>query len=262
MVGEQWSRRADEYGRRVGLRHDIVTRMNTPHREGLNRDPSWLRYRVDLFRKYAAASIDRQTVRTFNWTVWIDLDTPDDFFDEIAEIVESRNGRCIWDRRKFDANAFERLCHSDYFGIEARDLPEWIVTTRLDSDDSLAPDFVKLVQAECVLCFDRDDDFRVILENGCLYDEQTGRMFKAEGGSDLFVTHASKVKDSEVGFVDNCYTNPRDCRNARNAVVRSTSAWMKVFHEKNCISKLEVGRLGSLDPSVLGERFGICGETA
>lgn len=102
----------------MNYRHLILTRSD--YKPGHRHIP----YRAELFRRYTLPSVLHQTSRNFTW------------------VVQTRNPE------------FRDLCMES--GIATAPSGEWptfhveqpwLVTTRLDNDDALMPDFVEQIQA-------------------------------------------------------------------------------------------------------------------
>ena len=257
MVGDRERRRRSEYRRRVRLKHVVVTRLNARHRDRTNLDPEWLRRRVDLFKAYAAKSMKNQSSTDFDWIVWADLETPSPLAEEIHDIVKDVGGRVIWDRQRFSTEGLSNLLQVDM--MDCDEVPEWILTTRLDSDDMIANDFIELTQSEFVLASESPTDFEIEMLSGCLFEERTRKLLQAEGGERRFVSYACHVVEEDMYF-ENCYRQPRPKEMVRRRKLRTRTSWMKVFHDQNCLSRLEYGKLGGMSDEVLEYRFGICGE--
>lgn len=128
----------------VDFTHVVMTRFNmpTPGRESQIRGrPGWLEGRFDLFEQYCLPSMAAQTTRDFHWIIYFDEETPQVFRDRIEAA-----------REVFPFTAF----YTGFFPGEGwpRSLVEvipertpWLLTTRFDSDDALAVDYVARMQA-------------------------------------------------------------------------------------------------------------------
>lgn len=129
--------------------HFILTRFNVPLRFDLppgqqpvrlGLDPGWLARRFDLFERVCLASVARQTVRDFQWLVFMDAATPEAFRDRLAALAADQ--------------PFLQPVYCDQFTEEAV-LPEirrretlgrLRITTRLDNDDAIHPRLVERVR--------------------------------------------------------------------------------------------------------------------
>lgn len=124
--------------------HVIQTRFNmpSPGRESqIRARPGWLAGRFELFERYCLPSIAAQSLKDFHWVIYFDEATPPEFRERIEAC-----------RRIAAFTPF----YTGYFGPEGwpRSLqglfPErtpWLLTTRFDSDDALAIDYVARLRA-------------------------------------------------------------------------------------------------------------------
>lgn len=123
-----------DYAWCVGFQHYIATRFYVDN-EGHGKLPNenWLVSRVELFKKVCLPSVAAQSDFGFTWLVFCDVSSPTwlmDFFESlnqpylrVVRISSLISGGSI--RGALEANSEDR-----------------ILTTRLDSDDALANDFV------------------------------------------------------------------------------------------------------------------------
>src|SRR5579871_5907063 len=71
------------------LKHFLLTRFNVaaPGREqAIRLRPGWLAGRFDLFRKYCLPSVAGQTRQDFEWLVFFDDQTPEEYRCVISEL--------------------------------------------------------------------------------------------------------------------------------------------------------------------------------
>lgn len=119
------------------MRHLLLTRYNVltrfTDRSGFDPlDPEYLRHRGGLFRRYCVPSVLRQTCKDFTWIVFFDPATPAEHYAPLAGYADVK------------------LCKTMAEGLDAVKamLPEGpVITSRVDNDDALAPDFIERVQA-------------------------------------------------------------------------------------------------------------------
>lgn len=121
------------------IKHYILTRYNvaTPGRwEEIRLRPHWLEKRFDLFRDYCLPGIASQTRKDFEWIIFFDSKTPPDYMERIKALQSHFPFRIEY-TDMFEMNVMCRQL------ISERNDSEWLLTTRLDSDDNLAKDFVE-----------------------------------------------------------------------------------------------------------------------
>ncbi len=127
--------------------HFIITQFNLRNFPLSNNKEyesrvKWTRNRITLFREYCLPSVLNQSSREFTWLLYFDSDTPEEFNDFIISLrafsfisicycsgVEDFNKNYISEVRKRTGKA------------------RWVITTRIDNDDCLHKDAVKIIQS-------------------------------------------------------------------------------------------------------------------
>jgi hypothetical protein len=122
----------------VDLDHLILTRFNVPSPDPeatIRSRPGWLDRRFDLFERYCLPGVAGQSERAFEWIVVFDAGTPAPYRDRIARLQQVF---------PFRAHFTDRFRMREIAPALAgrRRAADWLLTTRLDSDDILAADFV------------------------------------------------------------------------------------------------------------------------
>ena len=123
------------------FKHVLITRFNVRVSEWRNvdkngvpvLDDAWMIHRIDLFERYTLPTVMAQTCRNFDWLLLMDHKTPQKFKEYLEEgtdyhILYVKN----W---LVDLQAW----------LQAINQP-WLVTTRLDNDDCISPEFIATIQ--------------------------------------------------------------------------------------------------------------------
>lgn len=151
--------------------HYILTRFNLPL-SSVTVGGKWdvcgekyLSYRFSLFERYCMPSVKNQTCQNFKWLILFDINTPESFKQRAAEWhrgypnlvpcylkVEDYGGvtpssELVMDVDT-DAPMLQITCRfvADIIRSLETSMPEWMLTTRLDSDDALHKDWIKNLQ--------------------------------------------------------------------------------------------------------------------
>lgn len=119
------------------MQHCIITRFNVKTGFGSNRgiDPvssDWLHHRCELFRTYCLPSFRAQTVKNYEWFLLVHPDTPEHYFSDLSDIATIV-------RVETNGAGVSRIRRSRVAGIS--------ISTRVDNDDAVAPNFVELLQS-------------------------------------------------------------------------------------------------------------------
>jgi len=127
--------------------HFIITQFNLKNFPKSNNNDygswlSWTRKRIDLFREYCLPSVVNQSCKVFHWLIFFDADTPAEFSDFLGGLSAFPFISICYSRgiEDFNAGYMEEL--------KKRREPDrkWIVTTRIDNDDCLHRDAIKMIQ--------------------------------------------------------------------------------------------------------------------
>ena len=132
------------------MQHFLVTKFNL-RIEGweTTRDgypvltEHWLKNRFYLFENYCLPSVINQTNQNFIWFVFFDINTPNTYRDRINNI--SNNFTCF---HPIFIDRGIKLIDSliDNIKKTISKVDDYIITTRLDNDDLIHKDFIKVIQ--------------------------------------------------------------------------------------------------------------------
>jgi hypothetical protein len=128
------------------MKHFLLMRWNLPgciHYSSLElvTDPRWQARRRELFERYCLPSVARQTVRDFTWLFFV---YPAAMSDADLEWFRAQDERLqIVFVEDPDSTGVPEAC--EVVTRLAADA-DWIITTRLDSDDVLHPDHLRKVR--------------------------------------------------------------------------------------------------------------------
>lgn len=106
----------------------------------------WTRNRIELFKEYCLPSLINQSSKTFNWLLFFDTDTPEEFNEFFKEL---------------SSFSFIHICYckgiEDFIVNYTQEVKKrigrsikWIITTRIDNDDCLHRDAIKTIQKNFV----------------------------------------------------------------------------------------------------------------
>lgn len=127
-----------------------MTRFNVRFAHSLSSSalalsPDWLWGRVALFEDYCLSSVISQTARPDSWIIMFDENTP----PELRERAASWRA-AIGIIRPAYMGPFDVPVAVDAVMLHGRVDRNWLVTTRLDSDDALHPRFCEVVRENVV----------------------------------------------------------------------------------------------------------------
>jgi hypothetical protein len=219
--------------------HLVLTRFNVRLKGMSSSVPAevWLRGRIDLFDRYCVPSFAAQSRRGFRWIVLIDAQSPAWLEPEIRSVAAS-HGVTV-EVRSIDGELSESL-----LGTAVADLlsAPYVITTRVDSDDVVATDFVERIQDSFV----EADRLLIDLVEGAQF--HAGRLYLRRYRLNPFLSLIEKVP--ATGRVSTVLRDAHP-QMSRHAPVRSVRgglpAWVQVVHGGNYANEV-VGRRVSGEP--------------
>lgn len=124
--------------------HIILTRFNLQYdsESRIHLNSSWLDNRFELFERYCLPSVEGQSEKNFKWLILMDGNTPV-VYRERMEKYSNRIHQLmvVYCPLSGNLNMWYKEVAISYG--EDRDI---LITTRLDNDDQLGIDYVKIVQ--------------------------------------------------------------------------------------------------------------------
>lgn len=215
--------------------HYLATRFNVPVKNWDKDkagqqvlDDAWMKSRLSLFTTYCAPTIARQSVLDFKWLVYCDTNTSVENLAIIQQAIESIPGATI---RK--ATDFEMVL-ADFRHLLAADPSPFIITSRLDNDDGLGPDFIRDVQAAFVPA----DKMIINFTKGVLYDLQKHVLTEVRSspynhyGSLIEEKHTDRPYLTVFGYP---HGQPPEGSGVIN--LHNRFAWLKIIHQRNMVSR-------------------------
>jgi hypothetical protein len=216
------------------IKHILLTRFNVVTNYSVNREPpttEWLLNRLEIFKKLTLPSIEAQIIQPDLWLVFVDRNSPTVFLNEL-KLLLCRN----------DYNY--ELCFCDIFNSEfivnviRRNLTEndkWVLTSRVDNDDGLHPNFIKKLQENIVL----QTGFMNIT-SGLIFTDK--KAYRKNDYSNAFISLLEPVDNlSSVFVVD--HINARDFANVKQIDLKD--GWLQYVHGENVSNQIRGVRVSS-----------------
>jgi len=143
-------------------KHYLLTRFNLglfSENKYEIKDPSkWMDRRIEEFKKWNLPSVLNQSEKSFKWVILIDENTPKRYINQLNELLHPYD---VWTVKSIDAFS-EMLMHTE---------KEFIITTRLDNDDIIHPDFIAEIQKA------HSNKVKLIDVDGEQWDAQTNKYY-------------------------------------------------------------------------------------
>ena len=223
--------------------HYLLTRFSAAFAPGVPAQEEWLRYRLGFFVDACWTSVRSQQGADFTWLVLLDDRCPDDFRADVEALAEG-TFTPVWSREQWSPSIFGRAIAEHSPVDTAR---PWLLTTRLDSDDAIARDFMASVQRE----FTPTHGLFVDFPRGIQID-RSGATYRYDQLSSPFLTLVERRRPDAL---PSTVYAARHARARQWGPVREVSAppmWVQVIHGSNLLN-LTVG--ARVSPRVVNERF-------
>ena len=222
--------------------HLLLTRFSAVLTAGAPPAPEeWLRYRLAFFYDTALPSVAAQEEAGFEWLVLFDDRCPDTFRRDVEDLAADGAFTPLWSHDVFRRNSFA----GPVAGI-ARSTH--LITTRMDSDDAIARDFMASVQQQ----FDGQDLLFVNFLTGLQVD-RSGAVYRSDQVSGPFLSLIERRTAAPPLTV----YGPKHARARSVGPLRQVVAlpmWVQVVHGSNLSNIVNGARVS---PSVLDRRFTI-----
>lgn len=218
------------------FKHIIITRFNLPQRWNADKqgktvlDSEWLKERFELFEKFCLPSIIAQTSQNFEWWVYFDINT-DNLFKKRIESIE-REYKNFKPKFEHSYEAFEANMPKDISQYLVDVEIDWLITTRLDNDDMLARNTVKLLQKN----FSFNNTLLEIPYGYTLELIKTPKLRKVHSELNPFISYIENIKEGK--FVRSVYYYQHsEWKDVSRINVSKKPQWVQIIHEKNVFNR-------------------------
>lgn len=219
------------------FKHFLITRFNIKksdwshtHRGVEVLTESWMEQRFKLFEQYCLPSVRNQSNQHFSWLVFFDINTPVLFRDKIQELQKNYpNFKPVFidDYDKLYPELLKQIK-----GVVTEN-DEYIITSRLDNDDSLNAAFIKTIQGSTFngnrYIVDVINGYQLILESNegvyfkkCAY--QLNPFISLIEPTSNFVTVLAKKHNAWAGCAD-------------VHEIYDKRLWLQVIHNRNYLNR-------------------------
>ena len=209
--------------------HFLITRFNvrTFSKSGLDLD--WLNHRFDLFDQFCYPSILNQSNQNFKWLVFFDSQTPEFFKDKVRGYSQCENFIPIYVDGEHDWRMYPEgvLSHR-------KEETEYLITTKIDNDDSLHKDFIKTIQEN----FNKQKFEFISFPYGYVF--HIDKIYLLKYLENPFVTLVEKINgDKRDGFTTAICVRHTDLTKVGSVKqVKTQPYWLQVIHERNVSNRI------------------------
>lgn len=216
------------------FKHYLITRFNlradywdvTKNNELLLTD-EWMDNRIWLFENFCFPSVVGQTNQNFEWVLYFDTNTKDVYKTRILNLVANHKNIKVFFVDAMPSFMPELL---RYIAQETKDIP-YLITTRIDNDDSVHVDFINEVQKQF-----NQQDYRAIdfIKGYSLQIEPFYILGKKEQLFNPFISLIEKNENPKTVFYQD-HTNWK--HDKKVTLIGEKRLWLSIIHQRNKINK-------------------------
>jgi len=224
--------------------HFLLTRFSAVFVAGAPpASEDWLYYRLGFFVDAAHPSVVGQRHAEFTWLVVLDDRCPETFRDDVEDLASDGSFTPLWTHRPFGPGTFAPA-------VAARSDAPYLITTRMDSDDAIAVDFMAAVQGQ----FAEQDRLFVSFTRGVQLD-RSGRVYRRDEISNPFLSFIERrIPGSLPATVHVAAAHTRARAHGPLREVKAPPMWAQVVHGTNLYNIVNGTRIS---PGVVNDRFAL-----
>ncbi|MDD3721371.1 MAG: glycosyltransferase [Lutibacter sp.] len=230
------------------FQHYILTRFNlratdwttTKNKEKVLTE-EWLKERFDLFENYCFSSVKNQSNQNFKWLVFFDVNTP-----EVYKLKVEKYKKSYENFYPFFIDGMPNFLPEIVRNIKMLDSKKYIITSRLDNDDSIHEDYVNVVQSY----FNNQNHLAIDFIDG--YTLQIGEKTRLGFQKHLYNPFISLIEKKEDFKTVWFRSRHGSWKYEKNIIrVKDKRLWLGIIHSKNKVNKFE--GYGKVDEEIINK---------
>ena len=218
------------------FKHYLITRFNLRNKNWdvtknnetlLTRE--WMEHRIGLFNNFCLPSVANQTNTNFEWLLFFDTTTDEDFKQELESLLRPHPNF-----KSFYVDGMDAFHPSikNYITQDSKDVP-YIITSRIDNDDCIHKDYISTIQEQ----FSAQDFMAIdVLKGYSLQISPEIMLGKKEHIFNPFISLIEKNDSPKtVWFSDHNMWK----KESRRVEISNKRLWMSIIHEKNKVNEFD-----------------------
>lgn len=196
----------------------IISRFNLAYNPQLCLNRAWLEARLELLERYTLPSLKAQKDGGFVWLLLVHPDIPEIYLQrlenhrkELPQLIVVRTWRDLAQKE-----LVRRLFPDD----------EWVITSRLDTDDAVADDFTRIIRRR----LNRGGFAFLNMDNGFVLDRENRKLYRRLYLYNPFIAVREKI-DGMRGVYRYSHCHIHFCGPVRH--FRGMPRWLQVVHGGN-----------------------------
>ncbi len=217
-------------------KHYLITRFNLRNKNWdvtknnetlLTRE--WMSHRIGFFSDFCLPSVANQTNTNFEWLLFFDETTDDDFKETLESLLKPYSHFKSFYIDGMDAfhPEIKKYISEDSKGSA------YIITSRIDNDDCIHKDYISTIQEQ----FDSQDFMAIDILKG--YSLQISPEIMLGKKEHIFNPFISLIEKNEapktVWFSDHNMWK----KESRRIEIANERLWMSIIHEKNAVNEFD-----------------------
>jgi hypothetical protein len=200
----------------------------------------WTRERINIFNKFCLPSILNQSKNNFTWLIFFDTSTRTEFNPFINNIKNHKFIKICF------CNGYQEFYKKYMEEVHSR-IPEycqWIITTRLDNDDVLHRNAIKVIQNNFVA----KEKYLISLASGYILDLNRNVLAHYFYPMSPFISLIESVSKNNIGIFDRPHSQWQTLRlflwkeiyfeffrksKRSSRFILKQPLWIQLFHGKN-----------------------------
>lgn len=218
------------------FKHYLITRFNlratywdvTKNNEQLLTD-TWMDSRMWLFENFCFPSVKAQTNQNFQWLLYFDTNTKEIYQNRVLELVANQPNFKVF---FVDAMPAFYPALLNYIENDAESKP-YIITSRIDNDDSIHKDFIDEVQKH----FNQQDYRAIDFISG--YTLQIEPNYILGNKEQLFNPFISLIEKNESPKTAIYQDHRLWKRDKKVTQISGKRLWLSIIHQRNKVNEFE-----------------------
>ncbi|MBI1183514.1 hypothetical protein GC194_04550 [bacterium] len=224
------------------FKHFIITRFNIifgkNDKKGRSVDQhgDWLLHRCALFERFCLPSVLQQTDKNFEWLLFFDSETKAEVWKKYDALPQVRV--CLIDNEHYydDRGMVQEVLGE----IVKNESYKYLITTRLDNDDALHPDFVAGINAQVNKMawlkhriVQYSDGFELSLPQKKVWQIHSPHY------SHSFLSFIEKYQSGKEPLTCFNYRHVEMKKHYRLKNLKKPIGWLRLIHERNLYNDLQ-----------------------
>lgn len=215
--------------------HFLITRYNvrldeweTDRHGQPTLEDDWMVHRYELFSKYCFPSVIKQSENKFYWLIYFESSTSSKHLNQITSLVSAYP----YIKIRMVKGYFG--CMKDIDSELAHTQTEYVITSRLDNDDSIGLDYIRTIQSRFI---PRDKTLINLLHGYSYIPEKhiVTRLYRIQTNSFCSFIELRQPNGGHISVRGFPHGNPPPGTEIIN--VDTNHSWLRIFHNRNFKSK-------------------------